>query len=66
MGLDKGIDPYSDQYLSSRINHLGNAVYIRLATPQDSWWTDPSIARGCMGWRVPKACPFRRLGPVIR
>lgn len=43
MGIDKGIDPYAGEYLPSRINHLGNAVYIRLATPLGSWWADTSI-----------------------
>ncbi|GAB6035832.1 phage GP46 family protein [Fundidesulfovibrio butyratiphilus] len=43
MGIDKGLNPSTGEYVASRINHLGNAVYIRLATPLDSWWADPSI-----------------------
>lgn len=43
MSIDKGIDPYTGEYLPARINHLGNAVYIRLATPLGSWWADPAI-----------------------
>lgn len=43
MGIDQAIDPYTGEYLPERINHLGNAVYIRLATPLGSWWADPSI-----------------------
>ena len=43
MGIDQAIDPYTGEYLSARISHLGNAVYIRLATPLGSWWADPSI-----------------------
>ncbi|MBI4804468.1 MAG: phage GP46 family protein [Desulfovibrio sp.] len=43
MGIDKGIDPYTGEYLPTRINHLGNAVYIRLATPLGSWWADTTI-----------------------
>ena len=43
MSIDKGLDPYSGEYLQTRINHLGNAVYIRLATPLGSWWADTSL-----------------------
>lgn len=43
MGIDKGIDPYTGEYLLTRINHLGNAVYVRLATPLGSWWADTSL-----------------------
>lgn len=43
MGIDQAIDPYTGEYLRTRINHLGNAVYIRLATPLGSWWADTAI-----------------------
>ena len=43
MGIDHGIDPYSGEYTASRIDHLGNAVYLRLQTPLGSWWADTSL-----------------------
>ncbi len=43
MGIDQGINPYTGDYIASRINHLGNAVYLRLMTPLGSWWADASL-----------------------
>ena len=43
MALDRAINPYTGEYQGGRIDHLGNAVYIRLATPLGSWWADPAI-----------------------
>ena len=41
--FDHGLDPYSGDYTGDRINHLGNAVYVRLATPLGSWWADKAL-----------------------
>lgn len=43
MGIDRGLDPTTGDYAEANINHLGNAVYIRLMTPLGSWWSDPSL-----------------------
>lgn len=40
---DAELAPTSGDYTGKRIRHLGNAVYIRLATPLGSWWADTSI-----------------------
>ncbi len=41
--MDKELNPITGDYTGSTINHLQNAVYIRLTTPLGSWWADPSI-----------------------
>ncbi len=43
MGIDRQLDPTTGDYTSDLINHLGNAVYIRLMTPLGTWWADPSL-----------------------
>lgn len=37
------IDPLLADYDGTRINHLGNAVYLRLTTPRGSYWNDPEF-----------------------
>lgn len=41
--MDKELDPKSGDYSGRVINHLQNAVYIRLTTPLGSWWADTSL-----------------------
>lgn len=43
MGIDRQLDPTTGDYSAATINHLGNAVYLRLMTPLGSWWADPSL-----------------------
>lgn len=43
MGIDHAIDPYTGEYTAARIDHLGNAVYLRLQTPLGSWWADTAL-----------------------
>jgi len=43
MGIDRGLDPTTGDYVASCIDHLGNAVYVRLMTPLGSWWADSSL-----------------------
>ncbi len=64
MGIDKGIDPYTGEYLPTRINHLGNAVYIRLATPLGSWWADTSI--GSRLHELARSKDLPRIGKLAR
>jgi phage gp46-like protein/GH35 family endo-1,4-beta-xylanase len=37
------IDPYAREYTGEHITHLGNAVYLRLATMRGSYWADPTL-----------------------
>ncbi|GFK94413.1 hypothetical protein NNJEOMEG_02258 [Fundidesulfovibrio magnetotacticus] len=64
MGIDQAIDPYTGEYLSARISHLGNAVYIRLATPLGSWWADPSI--GSRLHELARSKDLPRIGVLAR
>ena len=64
MGIDQGIDPYTGEYTPTRINHLGNAVYIRLATPLGSWWADPSI--GSRLHELARSKDLPRIGKLAR
>jgi phage gp46-like protein len=64
MGIDRGIDPYTGEYLQTKINHLGNAVYIRLATPLGSWWADPSI--GSRLHELARSKDLPRIGVLAR
>ena len=41
--MDAEIDIQTGDYTSRRINTLANAVYIRLMTPQGSWWQNPLL-----------------------
>lgn len=41
--MDAALNPCTGDYAGERINHLGNAVYIRLMTPRGSWWADASL-----------------------
>jgi len=43
MGMDRGLDPTTGDYAQAVINHLGNAVYVRLMTPLGSWWGDATL-----------------------
>jgi len=43
MGIDRGLDPTTGDYAQANINHLGNAVYVRLMTPRGSWWADATL-----------------------
>ncbi len=40
MGIDRALDPTTGDYAAANIDHLGNAVYLRLMTPRGSWWAD--------------------------
>lgn len=40
---DTEISPTTGDYTGRRIRHLGNAVYVRLATPKGSYWADPLL-----------------------
>lgn len=64
MGIDKDIDPYTGEYLPSRINHLDNVVYIRLATPLGSWWADTSI--GSRLHELARSKDLPRIGKLAR
>lgn len=39
------INPLSGDYVAANaaIDHLANSIYIRLVTPLNSWWADPSL-----------------------
>ncbi|MGE9986594.1 phage GP46 family protein [Desulfovibrio sp. SGI.169] len=41
--MDTQIDPATGDYTGARIDHLGNAVYLRLMTPRGSWWADTTL-----------------------
>lgn len=41
--MDAQINPTTRDYTGNRINHLGNAVYLRLVTPMGTWWGDTTL-----------------------
>lgn len=41
--MDRIISPKTGDYTGSRVTALENAVYLRLTTPQGSYWADPSL-----------------------
>jgi phage gp46-like protein len=41
--MDSFINPVTGDYDGQRINHLANAIYLRLMTPLGSWWADPKL-----------------------
>lgn len=41
--MDAQLDPTTGDYTGTRIDHLGNAVYLRLMTPRGTWWADPTL-----------------------
>lgn len=41
--MDAELNPSTGDYTGERIDHLGNAVYLRLMTPRGSWWADPEL-----------------------
>lgn len=41
--MDKELNTLTGDYTGKTINHLKNAIYIRLKTPLGSWWADASI-----------------------
>lgn len=40
---DAALDPSTGDYTGQALEDLGNAVYLRLATPLGSWWADPEL-----------------------
>ena len=40
---DRALDPATGDYRGDVIDHLGNAVYLRVMTPRGSWWADPTL-----------------------
>lgn len=43
MTRDSELNPDSGDYTGQVLDHLGNAVYLRLMTPLGSWWADPLL-----------------------
>ncbi len=43
MGIDRALDPTTGDYAATNIDHLGNAVYLRLMTPLGAWWADAAL-----------------------
>ena len=41
--MDRELNPLTGDYTGGRIDHLQNAVYIRLVTPLGTWWADPAV-----------------------
>lgn len=41
--MERALDPSTGDYDGTTIDHLGNAVYLRLMTPLGSWWADPAL-----------------------
>ncbi|QOK91582.1 hypothetical protein HF908_08885 [Ralstonia pseudosolanacearum] len=41
--MDKALDPLTGDYSGEVIDHLGNAVYVRLETPLGGWWGNPNL-----------------------
>lgn len=41
--MDRALNPMTGDYSGEVIDHLGNAVYLRLMTPLGSWWADPAL-----------------------
>jgi Mu-like prophage protein gp46 len=40
---DRALDPSTRDYDGTEIDHLGNAIYLRIMTPRGSWWADPTL-----------------------
>lgn len=51
------IDPATSQYDGTRINHLGNAVWLRIMTPLGSWWARPEVGSRLHELQRQKALP---------
>lgn len=51
------IDPATGQYDGTRINHLGNAVWLRIMTPLGSWWAQPTLGSRLHELQRQKALP---------
>lgn len=41
--MDSRIDPTTGDYDRTRIDDLGNAVYLRITVPLGSYWADPTL-----------------------
>jgi phage gp46-like protein len=41
--VERALDPATGDYSGEIIDHLGNAVYLRLMTPLGGWWADPTL-----------------------
>lgn len=41
--MERALNPLTADYSCEVIDHLGNAVYLRLVTPLGSWWADPAL-----------------------
>lgn len=41
--MQLAINPTTGSYSGDRIDHLGNAVWLRIMTPRGSWWADPTL-----------------------
>lgn len=41
--MERALNPLTGDYSGEVIDHLGNAVYLRIMTPLGSWWADPSL-----------------------
>lgn len=41
--MERALNPTTGDYSGDLIDHLGNAVYLRLMTPLGSWWGDPAL-----------------------
>lgn len=41
--MERALNPMTGDYSGEVIDHLGNAVYLRLMTPLGSWWADPAL-----------------------
>ena len=41
--MERALNPLTGDYSGEVIDHLGNAVYLRLMTPLGSWWADKTL-----------------------
>lgn len=41
--MEKELNPITGDYTGNTINHLQNAIVIRLRTPLGTWWADATI-----------------------
>lgn len=41
--MERGLNPLTGDYSGEVIDHLGNAVYLRLMTPLGSYWADKTL-----------------------
>jgi phage gp46-like protein len=51
------IDPATGKYDGTRINNLGNAVWLRIMTPLGSWWARPELGSRLHELQRQKALP---------